>query len=63
VYEGVGKMFVATPVSAVEKRLSKESGELKTDITNLEKKLHYLETTYTKSKENIEQILRSGSRS
>jgi hypothetical protein len=55
--------FVVTPVSAVDKRLLKETGDLKTDITNLEKKLHYLETTHTKSKENIDQILRAGSRS
>ncbi|KMU87060.1 hypothetical protein CIHG_05000 [Coccidioides immitis H538.4] len=42
VYEGVGKMFVATPIDNVNKRLSDEQKGLKTDITNLEKRLHYL---------------------
>ncbi|GAD95662.1 prefoldin subunit 1, putative [Paecilomyces variotii No. 5] len=58
VYEGVGKMFVATPISTVEKRLGSETTELKTDITDLEKKLHYLETTHKNSVDNIDQILK-----
>ncbi|KAL2218159.1 prefoldin subunit 1, partial [Thermoascus aurantiacus ATCC 26904] len=62
VYEGVGKMFVATPISTVEKRLSSEMEEIKSDITNLEKKLQYLETTQKNSRENIEQILKSGAK-
>ncbi|KAN0069772.1 Prefoldin [Elaphomyces granulatus] len=62
VYEGVGKMFMATPVLVIDKRLSREADELKSDITNLEKKLHYLETTHKNSRENIEQILRAGLR-
>ncbi|KAM5505378.1 hypothetical protein McanMca71_001288 [Microsporum canis] len=62
VYEGVGKMFVATPIDKVNTRLSKETKELKTDIANLEKRLHYLETTHKNSREHIEQMLRSGGR-
>ncbi|KAL2004069.1 hypothetical protein VTN02DRAFT_574 [Thermoascus thermophilus] len=62
VYEGVGKMFVATPMSVVDKRLSSETAELKSDITNLEKKLHYLETTHKNSRENIEQILKGSAK-
>ncbi|KAL1964661.1 hypothetical protein VTN77DRAFT_6687 [Rasamsonia byssochlamydoides] len=62
VYEGVGKMFVATPIPVIDKRLSKETEDLKSDISNLEKKLHYLETTHKNSRENIEQILKSGTR-
>ncbi|KAJ9215208.1 hypothetical protein DTO166G4_3286 [Paecilomyces variotii] len=62
VYEGVGKMFVATPISSVNKRLESETRELKTDITDLEKKLHYLETTHKNSVDNIDQILKSGGR-
>jgi len=36
--------------------------EIKSDITNLEKKLQYLETTQKNSRENIEQILKSGAK-
>ncbi|GAQ34054.1 prefoldin subunit 1 [Aspergillus niger] len=60
VYEGVGKMFVAVPMNTIDKRLSSESGDLKTDIAGLEKKLHYLEMTHKNSRENLEQILKSG---
>ncbi|WEW55736.1 hypothetical protein PRK78_001169 [Emydomyces testavorans] len=63
VYEGVGKMFVATPIENVNKRLSNEQKELKADLTNLEKRLHYLETTFKNSRGQIEQIFRSGGRS
>ena len=54
--------FVATPISSVNKRLESETRELKTDITDLEKKLHYLETTHKNSVDNIDQILKSGGR-
>lgn len=54
--------FVATPISSVNKRLESETKELKTDITDLEKKLHYLETTHKNSVDNIDQILKSGGR-
>lgn len=40
-------------------RLAAETEELKLDMSNLEKKLNYLETTYKNSKENLEQILKS----
>ncbi|KAJ5089517.1 hypothetical protein N7532_008201 [Penicillium argentinense] len=60
VYEGVGKMFVNVPIDSVNKRLTRESSEASTEITNLEKKLQYHETTAQKSKENLEQILKSG---
>ena len=46
----------------VEKRLSSETTELKSDISNLNKKLHYLETTHKNSREHIEQIFKSGGR-
>ncbi len=42
-------------------RLSKESASFKKDISELEKKLHYQETTYKNSREHIEKIL-SGAR-
>ncbi|MCJ1406881.1 hypothetical protein MMC19_000951 [Ptychographa xylographoides] len=63
VYEGVGKMFVFSPTPDVQKRLASETAELKSDISNLNKKLHYLETTHKNSREHIDQIFRSGGRS
>lgn len=47
----------------VEKRLSAETVELKSDISNLNKKLHYLETTHKNSREHIDKIIQSGGRS
>ena len=51
--------FVQTPPQEVMDRLAKESGELKSETSALEKKLHYQETTYKNSRENFEQILKS----
>ncbi|KAI4127796.1 MAG: hypothetical protein LQ338_003025 [Usnochroma carphineum] len=62
VYEGVGKMFMYTPVDNVEKRLASETAELKSEISSLNKKLHYLETTHKNSREHIDQIFKSGGR-
>ncbi len=62
VYEGVGKMFVAVPIDTLNKRLANESATLKKDITELEKKLHYQETTFKNSRQHIEKILQSGTR-
>ncbi|KAL9031711.1 MAG: hypothetical protein Q9196_000259 [Gyalolechia fulgens] len=62
VYEGVGKMFMYTPVNNVQTRLVSETAELKSDIANLNKKLHYLETTYKNSRGHIDQIFKSGGR-
>lgn len=52
--------FVWSPVPDVKTRLATESEELKSDTANLEKKLHYLETTYKNSRDNLEQLFRSG---
>lgn len=54
--------FVFSPTSEVEKRLSSETAELKSDISNLNKKLHYLETTHKNSREHIEKMMQSGGR-
>lgn len=62
VYEGVGKMFMCTPVTKVQTRLVTETTELRSDIANLNKKLHYLETTHKNSREHIDQIFKSGGR-
>ncbi|KAI9656864.1 MAG: hypothetical protein M1821_003503 [Bathelium mastoideum] len=60
VYEGVGKMFVMTPTTELKGKLTAENAELKLDASNLEKKLHYLETTYKNSREHIEQLFKTG---
>lgn len=54
--------FVNVPTDTVSKRLTRESGEAATEISSLEKKLHYHETTHKNSRENLEQILKSGGR-
>ncbi|KAF2638152.1 Prefoldin [Massarina eburnea CBS 473.64] len=58
VYEGVGKMFVGTPVPDVKKRLASESDKLKSELSNLDKKEDYLSKTYENSKNSIESVLR-----
>ncbi|KAI9735018.1 MAG: hypothetical protein M1818_006595 [Claussenomyces sp. TS43310] len=63
VYEGVGKMFVFSPTDDIEKKLSAETAELKADMDNMGKKLHYLETTHKNSRDHIDQIFKSGGRS
>jgi prefoldin subunit 1 len=40
-------------------RLATESKELDNDKSALDKKLHYLETTYKNSRESFESILKS----
>ncbi|PLB46732.1 putative prefoldin subunit 1 [Aspergillus steynii IBT 23096] len=62
VYEGVGKMFMSVPMNTVDKRISTESTELKSDISGLEKKLSSLEMTHKNGRENLERILKSGDR-
>ena len=54
--------FVFSPMADVEKRLSSETSELKSDISNLNKKLHYLETTQKNSIQHIDKIMQSGGR-
>ncbi|KAI5309413.1 hypothetical protein KEM55_003283 [Ascosphaera atra] len=63
VYEGVGKMFVVKPMSTVDSKISDESRALQNDITNLEKKLFYLETTFKNSRDNVDKILTGGGKS
>jgi prefoldin subunit 1 len=50
------------PTKTLNSRLSTESTALKKDITDLEKKLHYQETTFRNSREHIDKILQSGAR-
>ncbi|KAF2094545.1 Prefoldin [Rhizodiscina lignyota] len=60
VYEGVGKMFVMTPADEVKQRLSTEDSELKSDVSSLEKRLQYLETTFKNSRQNLDKVLKAG---
>lgn len=54
--------FMFAPIHGVQKRLESETTELKSDISNLNKKLHYLETTHKNSREHIDQIFKSSGR-
>ncbi|KAG9947804.1 Prefoldin, partial [Aureobasidium melanogenum] len=62
VYEGVGKMFVASPKTDVKVRLTKDQDTIKKDMEGLEKKMHYLETTYNNSKTHLDAIFKNGGR-
>jgi prefoldin subunit 1 len=53
------KRFVQTPSKEIMARLDTEADELKGDVSNLEKKHFYLETTYKNSKDGFEKLLRS----
>ncbi|OAA65411.1 prefoldin subunit [Niveomyces insectorum RCEF 264] len=60
VYEGVGKMFVAEPVTTLSAKLGTQIKSLEGDVDGLNKRLHYLETTAKNSQEHISQMLRRG---
>ncbi|KAK4547465.1 hypothetical protein LTR36_001121 [Oleoguttula mirabilis] len=60
VYSGVGKMFVATTIPDIKTQHAKEGEDCKKELANLDKKLHYLETTYKNSNEHMEAILKRG---
>ena len=55
-------MFVAVPNKEMNKRLKGEEEKLKKEIGDLEKKLHYQETTFRNSREAMERIMQSGGR-
>lgn len=52
--------FVCTPIPDVQKRLATESDDLKSEMTNLDKKEDYLTKTYENSKNSLEQVLGRG---
>ena len=54
--------FLASPTNIVQTRLASETEQLKADVSNLNKKLHYLETTHKNSQDHIKRILKSGDR-
>lgn len=47
-------------LSDIQKRLEDEKKSSEGDIKDLEKKFRYLETTYEKAQDNINQILNRG---
>ncbi|PUU82375.1 Prefoldin [Tuber borchii] len=57
VYEGVGKMFVMEDLDSVLTRLDNEKKSAEGDIRDLQKKFTYLETTFEKAQDNLNQIL------
>ena len=50
------------PVPEINEKLTSESNSLKKDIAELEKRLHYQETTFKNSREHIDKILQTGAR-
>ncbi|TKX22365.1 putative prefoldin subunit 1 [Elsinoe australis] len=61
-YEGVGKMFVASPTPDVNARLDKEKKELTAKLENLDKKYTFLETTFKNSQEHLDKVFKNGGR-
>ena len=55
-----GARFVLTSTEDVKTRQAKEAVDVKAEIANLEKKLHYLETTYKNSQQHIETLFKNG---
>lgn len=52
--------FVFSPIPDLEKKMGKDTSDLKKEVENLGKKLQYLETTHKNSTEHINQIFQSG---
>ncbi len=50
--------FVLTTTEEVKDRQTKDSGNVDKELENLNKKLHYLETTYKNANEHIERIFK-----
>ena len=45
----------------MKERQAKESSDVNKEMENLNKKLHYLETTYNNAQKHLEQIFKGGS--
>ncbi|KAI1840503.1 hypothetical protein JX265_008600 [Neoarthrinium moseri] len=60
IYEGVGKMFVSLPMSALGEKLETQIKETQKEVEGLGKKLQSLELTQKNSKEHIDRMLRGG---
>lgn len=48
--------FVLTSTDEVKQKQSKEAVDIDKEMENLNKKLHYLDTTYKNATQHIEQI-------
>ncbi|CAK3959052.1 related to prefoldin subunit 1 [Lecanosticta acicola] len=55
-----GYRFVLTSTEDVKARQAREATDVKNEISNLEKKLHYLEMTYKNSQQHMEQLFKRG---
>lgn len=55
------RRFVLTSTQEVKDKQAKESVDVDKEIENLNKKLHYLETTYNNAQLHLEQIFKRGS--
>ncbi|KAH6646496.1 Prefoldin [Truncatella angustata] len=60
VYEGVGKMFVALPMSGLQEKLEEQIKEAQKETEGLGKKLQSLELTQKNSRDHIDRMLRGG---
>ncbi|RYP63776.1 hypothetical protein DL769_006862 [Monosporascus sp. CRB-8-3] len=58
IFEGVGKMFVALPLSDMTGKLDSRIKDMESDVESLGKKLHYLEVSQKNSKDQIDRMLR-----
>lgn len=56
VWEGVGKMFMNTSLDDYIKSLQNDRASIKEDISALEKKQHYLETTFKNVNDAINEM-------
>ena len=55
----MGRFFL-TSVEDTKERQGKEVGDVDKEMENLNKKLHYLETTYNNAQLHLEQIFKGG---
>jgi prefoldin subunit 1 len=54
--------FVASPKTDVKVRLTRDQETIKKDMEGLDKKMHYLETTFNNSKTHLDAIFKNGGR-
>lgn len=55
-----GYRFVLTSTEDVKVRQAKQATDIKAELANLDKKLHYLETTYKNSQQHMEALFKRG---
>lgn len=55
-----GYRFVLTSNADVKARQEKEAADVKSELANLDKKLHYLQTTYDNSQQHIRALFERG---